>query len=155
MQLINHSYFIDVILPLPLERNFSYAVTEAEFEFIKPGMRVAVPFGKRKIYTALVFKLHNTAPTAYDVKSIHSIIDETPIIHEVQLRHWSWIAQYYMCAIGDVLSAALPNALLLQSESIIALHPEVSFDENTLTDDQFIVIEALQQEPRLTVDEVH
>ena len=154
MQLINHSYFIDVILPLPLERNFSYAVTEAEFKFIKPGMRVAVPFGKRKIYTALVLRLHNTAPTAYEVKSIDSIIDDSPIIHEIQLRHWSWIAQYYMCAMGDVLSAALPNALLLQSESIIALHPEVSYDESTLTDDQFIVIEALQQEPRLTVDEV-
>ncbi len=155
MQLITHSFFIDVILPLPLEHNFSYAVTEAEYTFIQPGMRVAVPFGKRKIYTALVLKLHTTAPTAYDVKSIHSIVDDTPIIHPIQLRHWSWVAHYYMCAIGEVLSAALPNAFLLQSASIIALHPKATFDENHLTDDQFLVIEALQQESRLSVEEVH
>ena len=76
MQLINHSYFIDVILPLPLEHNFSYDITEAESECIKPGMRVAVQIGKRKIYT-LVLRLHNTAPTAYEVKSIDSVIDDS------------------------------------------------------------------------------
>jgi len=155
MQTINHSYFIDVILPLPLERNFSYAVTEAEYEFIQPGMRIAVPFGKNKIYTALVLKLHHTAPTAYEVKSIHSIIDDEPIVNPVQLRHWSWVSQYYMCSVGEVLSAALPSAFLLQSESVLSLHPDVSIDNQQLTDDQYLVVEALQQEPRLTVDQVH
>ena len=58
MQQLSHNFYIDVILPLPLERNFSYAVTQAEFEFIKPGIRVAVPFGKSKVYTALVLKCH-------------------------------------------------------------------------------------------------
>ena len=97
MQQLSHSYFIDVILPLPLERNYSYAVTQAEFEFIQPGIRVAVPFGKNKLYTALVLKCHRTAPTAYEVKSIHSIIDDAPIVSPIQLDHWSWISTYYIC----------------------------------------------------------
>ena len=155
MQQLSHSYFIDVILPLPLERNYSYAVTQAEFEFIQPGIRVAVPFGKNKLYTALVLKCHRTAPTAYEVKSIHSIIDDAPIVSPIQLDHWSWISTYYMCTLGEVLSAALPSALLLQSESIISIHPEAQIDESSLSDDQFLVIEALGQQARLKVEDLH
>ena len=155
MQQLDHSYFIDVVLPLPLERNFSYAVTQAEFDFIKPGIRVAVPFGKNKVYTALVLKCHHIAPTAYEVKSIHSIIDDTPIVNPIQLQHWTWISTYYMCALGEVLSAALPSALLLQSESVISMHPDAEINEESLSDDQFLVVEALQQETRLKVEDVH
>ena len=155
MQQLGHSYFIDVVLPLPLERNFSYAVTQAEFDFIKPGIRVAVPFGKNKVYTALVLKRHHVAPTAYEVKSIHSIIDDAPIVNPIQLQHWTWISTYYMCALGEVLSAALPSALLLQSESIISIHPDAEINEELLSDDQFLVVEALQQEARLKVEDVH
>ena len=155
MQQLGHSYFIDVVLPLPLERNFSYAVTQAEFDFIKPGIRVAVPFGKNKVYTALVLKCHHVAPTAYEVKSIHSIIDDAPIVNPIQLQHWTWISTYYMCALGEVLSAALPSALLLQSESVISMHPDAEINEELLSDDQFLVVEALQQEARLKVEDVH
>ena len=155
MQQLGHSYFIDVVLPLPLERNFSYAVTHAEFDFIKPGIRVAVPFGKNKVYTALVLKCHHIAPTAYEVKSIHSIIDDAPIVNPIQLQHWTWISTYYMCALGEVLSTALPSALLLQSESVISMHPDAEINEELLSDDQFLVVEALQQEARLKVEDVH
>ena len=155
MQQLGHLYFIDVVLPLPLERNFSYAVTQAEFDFIKPGIRVAVPFGKNKVYTALVLKCHHVAPTAYEVKSIHSIIDDAPIVNPIQLQHWTWISTYYMCALGEVLSAALPSALLLQSESVISMHPDAEINEELLSDDQFLVVEALQQEARLKVEDVH
>lgn len=154
MQQLDHSYFIDVVLPLPLERNFSYAVTQAEFDFIKPGIRVAVPFGKNKVYTALVLKCHHIAPTAYEVKSIHSVIDDKPIVQPIQLQHWTWISTYYMCALGEVLSAALPSALLLQSESVISMHPDAEINEELLSDDQFLVVEALQQEARLKVEDV-
>ncbi|MGB0480016.1 MAG: replication restart helicase PriA [Flavobacteriaceae bacterium] len=154
MQQLSHNFYIDVILPLPLERNFSYAVTQAEFEFIQPGIRVAVPFGKSKVYTALVLKCHRNTPTAYEVKSIHSILDETAVVHSVQLRHWLWISEYYMCTLGEVLCAALPNALLLQSESVISVHPHAKFDKCNLSDDQYLIIEALEQEPRLRVDAV-
>ena len=74
-------YFIDVILPIPLERLFTYSVTKAEYEFLEKGMRVAVPFGKSKIYTALAYKIHNNPPTAYEAKTIHQILSE-------QWRDW-------------------------------------------------------------------
>ena len=63
-------YFIDVILPIPLQKAFTYAITEAEAQFLKPGIRVAVPFGKKKLYTALVYKVHQNPPLAYEAKPI-------------------------------------------------------------------------------------
>ena len=75
----NSLFFIDVILPIPLERLFTYSVTKAEFEFLKRGMRVAVPFGKSKIYTAIVYNFHQNSPEKYEAKDIHQIIDNTPI----------------------------------------------------------------------------
>ena len=81
-------YFIDVILPIPLQKAFTYHITEAEAHFLKQGMRVAVPFGKSKIYTALAYKVHNKPPTAYEAKTIHQILDETPVVTENQLKQW-------------------------------------------------------------------
>ncbi|HEX9151483.1 MAG TPA: primosomal protein N', partial [Flavobacterium sp.] len=106
-------HFVEVILPLALAKTFTYSVSEAEFNYIKKGMRVAVPFGKSKIYTALVIATHQNKPTLYDAKEIHQILDEKPIVTEIQIAHWQWIASYYMCAIGDVYRGAMPSALLL------------------------------------------
>ena len=107
---MNTVYFIDVILPIPLERQFTYRISQAEAEFLQEGMRVAVPFGKSKIYTALVYRIHQSAPEVYEAKDIHQILDEHPIITETQLTLWEWIAQYYMCTLGEVLRASLPSA---------------------------------------------
>lgn len=79
------TYFVDVILPIPLRKTFTYQINEAEYAFLKTGMRVAVSFGKSKIYTGLVFKTHNEAPTLYEAKEIHQILDENPIITLQQL----------------------------------------------------------------------
>jgi len=123
-------HFIDVILPIPLEKLFTYHVTEAEADFIKPGTRVAVPFGKQKIYTALVLHIHKEEPTAYEAKAIHQILDKTPIVTSQQLKLWSWISRYYMCTLGDVLRAALPSPFLLESETIITLNKDVNVDDS-------------------------
>jgi len=82
-------------------------------------MRVAVPFGKSKIYTALVIETHQNKPILYEAKEIHQILDEKPIVNEQQINHWQWISSYYMCAIGDVYRGAMPSALLIESETII------------------------------------
>ena len=103
-------HFIDVILPIPLEKQFTYCITQAEATFLKPGIRVAVPFGKTKIYTGLVYKIHKDAPTAYEAKQIHQILDEKPIINSNQFKLWEWISGYYMCTLGEVMRAALPSA---------------------------------------------
>ncbi|MEC8247936.1 MAG: primosomal protein N', partial [Bacteroidota bacterium] len=151
---VAHQYFLDVILPLPLERIFTYAITKAEADFIKPGVRVSVPFGKNKIYTSIALKLHAKAPTAYEVKSIHSILDKSPIVNEHQIQLWHWISEYYMASLGDVLRAALPSAFLLESETVVGVASEEGLKNINLTDEQFLVLEALQQQSRLKVQEI-
>ena len=73
-------HFINVVLPIPLEKLFTYKISEQESDFLEVGMRVAVPFGKSKIYTALVYRIHQTPPEVYEPKEIHQILDEAPIV---------------------------------------------------------------------------
>ncbi|NBU81888.1 MAG: primosomal protein N' [Flavobacteriaceae bacterium] len=148
------NYFIEVLLPLSLPKTFTYRVSKNEFIFINKGMRVAVPFGKNKIYTALVVDLHQVEPTLYEAKEIHHILDEKPIVNEFQINHWFWIASYYMCNIGDVYRGALPSALLLESETIISQNQEIFVDESLLTDDEYLIYEALQHQSSLKVQNI-
>lgn len=147
-------FFVDVILPLSLAKTFTYSISEAEYHYIKKGMRVAVPFGKSKIYTALVVSVHQNQPTLYDAKEIHQILDETSIVTEVQIAHWKWIASYYMCAIGDVYRGAMPRALLLESETVISQKTAFFVDESELSDDEFLIFQALQQQSSLKVRDI-
>ncbi|HIB48251.1 MAG TPA: primosomal protein N' [Flavobacteriaceae bacterium] len=147
-------YFIDVILPIPLKQTFTYSVNKDEAFFLKPGMRVAVPFGKSKIYTGIVYKVHSNDPPSYETKSIDQILDETPIITEMQLKHWEWMASYYLCTLGEVIKAALPSAFLLESETIIKLNKDVSVEEENFSDDEFLVYEALLNQSSLHINDV-
>ena len=147
-------YFIDVILPIPLEKLFTYKIAQAEAELLLPGMRVGVPFGKSKVYTALVYRIHNNPPEVYEAKEIHKILDDEPIVNTVQLKHWKWIADYYMCSIGEVFRSAVPGAFLLESETLILRNTEVEIEESQLEDDEFLVFEALQHQSSLKVHEV-
>ena len=147
-------HFVEVILPLSLAKTFTYRVSETEFHYIKKGMRVAVPFGKSKIYTALVIETHQNKPTLYDAKEIHQILDEKPIVNELQIAHWQWIASYYMCAIGDVYRGAMPSALLLESETIISQKSTNFVDESTLSDEEYLIYQALQQQSSLKVQDI-
>ena len=147
-------HFIEVILPLSLSKTFTYSVSEAEYDYLKKGFRVAVPFGKNKIYTALVIDIHQNAPTLYEAKEIHQILDESPIVNEIQIAHWQWIASYYMCAIGDVYRGAMPSALLLESETIISQKTESFVDETQLSDEEFLIYEALQYQSSLKIQDI-
>ncbi len=148
------SFFVEVILPLSLAKTFTYSISESEYHYIKKGMRIAVPFGKSKIYTALVIDVHQNKPTLYEAKEIHQILDEHPIVTEIQIAHWQWIATYYMCAIGDVYRGAMPSALLLESETFISQKTAAFVDESQLSDDEYLVYEALQQQSSLKVQEI-
>ncbi|WP_338356248.1 replication restart helicase PriA [Yeosuana marina] len=147
-------YFIDVILPIPLEKLFTYSITAAEADFLSKGMRVSVPFGKSKIYTGIVFNIHTNEPKVYEAKEIHQILDETPIVNAKQLELWQWIASYYMCTLGDVMRAALPNAFILESETSIVLNTKKILNDNELKDDEFLVYEALQHQSSLKIHDV-
>ena len=147
-------YFIDVILPIPLKQTFTYEVNKDEAMFLKQGMRVAVPFGKSKLYTGIVYAIHQVAPQGYETKSIDQILDENPIVNEIQIKHWEWMADYYMCTLGEVLRAALPNAFLLESETIITLINKEPKDEFKLSDQEFLVLEALQVQSSLHINDI-
>ncbi|WP_067145714.1 replication restart helicase PriA [Pseudotamlana agarivorans] len=146
--------FIDVIIPIPLKKLFTYTVTPAEAEFLKPGMRVAVPFGKSKIYTGLVFSVHKNEPAAYEAKDIQQILDDKPIVNAQQLKFWQWIASYYMCTLGDVMRAALPNAFILESETVVTKGKVAIIDDSVLKDDEFLVYEALQHQSSLKIQDI-
>ncbi len=147
-------HYIDVILPIPLPKQFTYGISEAEAGFLKPGMRVSVPFGKSKIYTALVFSIHTNKPLVYDAKDIHQILDEIPIVTQNQLIHWQWISDYYMCTLGDVMRAALPSAFILESETIISRNTATIISDLDLKDDEFLIYEALQHQSSLKIQDV-
>ena len=147
-------YFIDVILPIPLKQLFTYNVNGDEASFLKQGMRVAVPFGKTKIYTGIVYAIYKDNPPAYETKAIDQILDESPIITSHQIKHWKWMASYYMCTLGEVIRAALPSAFLLESETIVTLNSNVTVDENNFSDDEFVVYEALQHQSSLHINDI-
>ncbi|MDO5981837.1 replication restart helicase PriA [Flavivirga spongiicola] len=148
------SYFIDVIIPVPLKKLFTYRISVLESDFLKPGMRVAVPFGKSKIYTGIVYRVHNEPPTAYDAKDIQQILDDFPIVNEKQLQLWQWISNYYMCTLGDVMRAALPSAFILESETVILKNKTKAIDEAILKDDEFLVYEALHHQSSLKIHDI-
>ncbi len=136
-----------------MQKLFTYKITAAEANFLKPGMRVAVEFGKSKIFTALVYNIHNTAPVGYEAKEIYQILDEVPIVNELQLKHWEWIASYYMCSLGEVFRAALPSAFLLESETEIQLVASFK-NEELLSGEEFLIFEALQHQSQLSISKI-
>lgn len=147
-------YFIDVILPIPLKQSFTYSVNKDEAGFLRQGMRVAVPFGKKKVYTGIVYQVHTQEPPMYETKSIDHILDEEPLITTIQIKHWEWMASYYMCTLGEVIRAALPSAFLLESETIISLISSEKAVESNLADDEFLVYEALQHQTSLHINDI-
>lgn len=146
--------FADVILPLALPGTFTYRVPFEMNDSIKVGHRVIVQFGKRRNYTALIYKIHEQAPTKYEVKYILSILDDKAIINDYQLKHWEWIASYYMCHLGEVMNAALPSAFKLSSETTILIHPDFSKDYSELNEKEYLLAEALEIKDQLTISEV-
>jgi len=125
--------FVEVILPVPIPRFFTYRVPVTLTDKIQPGQRVIVPFGPKKILTGIIANVHETPPRDYEAKYILELLDEAEVVSEHQFKLFSWMADYYMCTQGEVLNAALPAGLKLSSESMIQLHP--SFDEETTTFD--------------------
>lgn len=146
--------FVDVILPLALPRNYTYAVPPEMEATIRVGSRVGVQLGRQKKYAGIVKSIHEQAPSAYKTKPVMDLLDKEPVVYPTQLAFWEWIAQYYMCNEGDVLNAALPAHLKLSSETIL-LHNDAFGEDYTILDDhEYLVAEALQIRKELRIGEV-
>ena len=118
------------------------------------GQRAVVQFGKTKIMSGLIISLTEEVPDCTSIKYLLDILDDDPVVNENQLKLWRWISSYYLCYLGDVMQVALPSALKLSSESKIMLSEDFQLDTMTLSDNEFLIVEALQIQPQLTITEV-
>ena len=137
------NYYVDVILPLPLKGTFTYELSQDEFNKLEIGFRVAVSFGKRKVYTGIVNQLHNSKPKSYETKPIEFIYDDKSLVSQNQIDFWNWLSRYYFVPIGDVMKAAVPSTFLLESDSLI-IKKEISDDMfHKMSDEECLIYDAL------------
>jgi len=150
------TYFADVVLPVPIPKMFTYRIPQELNNSLELGSRVIVQFGSRKILTGIIGRIHETPPEKYEAKYILELLDIEPVMHEEQIKLMQWIADYYMCTIGEVLNVALPSGLKLSSESRVQLHPHFDYYESEITfsDQETILLEALEKNESLTYSEV-
>ncbi|PJJ84156.1 replication restart helicase PriA [Mucilaginibacter auburnensis] len=148
------TFFVEVILPLAIAKNYTYRVPFEMNGAVEVGKRVVVQFGKSKLYTAIIDKITETPPEKYEAKYILEVLDDRPVVTQTQLQFWKWMAEYYMCNDGEVMNAALPTALKLASETKITLNREFLADKSGLNDREFLIVEALDLQPELTVSDI-
>lgn len=147
---VTHTVYADVILPLALPQLYTYAVPQHLCDSLSVGMRVIVPLGQKKIYAGLVETIHRSPNHTIEIKEIIDCIDDAPIVSAVQIEFWKWMAEYYMCSLGEVMKAALPAGLKLESETHVFLqteHPNYS----DFTPDEEMLVRILATKPSLTI----
>ena len=145
--------FAETLLPLALPGTYTYRIPEGMALSI--GMRVLVPFGRKKIFTAIVMSLHDREPKGYDIKEILGTLDDKPIVRHPQLEFWQWIADYYLCSMGEVYKAAVPSGLKVESETTISVNPD--FEESApgqLTDRERVILDFTAQRGRVQIAEI-
>src|SRR5690606_62575 len=122
--------FCEVLLPVPLAPYVTCSVPRASQEEIQTGQRVIVPFGNRKILTGIGMDVHHNPPKAYEAKYVLEVLDPYPVVSPHQVKLFQWMASYYLCTQGEVMTAALPSGLKLSSESMVQLYPDFDLEEN-------------------------
>ncbi|WP_247236050.1 primosomal protein N' [Telluribacter sp. SYSU D00476] len=145
--------FADLILPVPIPKLFTYRVPRGMSEMIKVGARVIVQFGKNRVTTAIVARLHPHPPTDYQAKYILELLDEEPIVTPHQLELFSWMADYYLCNIGEVMNVALPSGLKITSQSKVQYNPDFDHPQ-LLTEQEVVILEEIKKHQALSYEEV-
>ena len=140
------TYFVDAILPLPIPRLFTYRVPKEMESLVATGSRIVVPFGKSKILTAVIHKIHNAPPKVYEAKYIIDLLEETPSINEVQLKFFQWLADYYMCTLGEVIQAALPSGLKINTTSLVQRNPYFNEEDFVLSIEEQLLMQQLSSD---------
>lgn len=147
--------FADIILPLSFARKLTYRVSPDLEGTIERGKRVIVPVGRHKLYSGIVYKVHHEAPEFHEIKAIHEVLDEFPVVNSLQLEFWDWITAYYMCNPGDVMNCAVPSSLRLQSETIVELAEEPAESGLFgLDDEEQAIIDLLKESKSLAIQEI-
>lgn len=147
------TFFVDVLLPVPIHQVFTYRVPFELNDSLTFGLRVIVPFGKSKLLTGIITEVHERIPEAYQAKYIEYVLDESPIITKKQFQFWCWISQYYMAPLGDVMNASLPANFKLSSESKIVLHPDFENNQN-LDEREQLIVDSLHTNEQMDLKEI-
>ena len=147
---MNSYRFADVILPFAVKGKFTYKITEALSDSILPGCRVVVQFGKKKLLSGIVSALHSNISEYENIKEIIDVLETNPSVNEKQLKLWEWMSSYYMCTLGEVMKAALPSALSLESESLITVNRE-SVSEGLPDEASSLVIRMIKDQGPVTI----
>lgn len=140
----------EILLPLPVPQTYTYRIPEGLQPAAIFGKRVEVQFGKKKLYTGLIVHLTEEENEDEKLKPIRDILDEHPVISAAHLAFWKWMAEYYNCHLGEVMNAALPAPLKIDSETILTLNKGFEYDEMELDDEAFLISEALSLQNELT-----
>ena len=146
--------FANVILPIPIRKEFTYRIKHEMSKIVFAGARVVVPFGKTKLITGIITSIHENTPKDYQAKYIEHLLDNQAIITEEQYTFWKWISNYYMAPIGDVMNAALPANLKLASETKIVLNPNFTIKEKFFTERELDIISTLEIRQSLDLKEI-
>ena len=152
--IVRKTIFIEVILPLAISKTYTYRVPVEMTADVAIGKRVVVQFGRSKIYTAIICLITETPPAHYEAKYIIDVLDAEPIVNKFQLKLWQWMSDYYICNLGEVMQAALPSALKLASETKIVLNTFEEIDKSLLSDKEFLIVDALELHPELSVSDI-
>ncbi|KXK39279.1 MAG: primosomal protein N' [Saprospiraceae bacterium] len=143
--------FANVIFPLATPKLYAYTVPDSMKASISIGQRVEVSL-RNKLYSAVVYSLHDHLDVEYKTKSIVSIIDTVPVVTKEQLKFWTWIADYYCCTLGEVMQIAMPSGLKLESETKVILRDyNLALDSVPLSDDEYLIAEAVSIQNELTI----
>jgi primosomal protein N' (replication factor Y) len=146
--------YVDVIFPLPLAGTFTNIVSQEWADAVRVGMRVVVPFGKKKMYTAIVCLIHSQKPELYEAKEILCLLDEKPVLRRPQMKFWEWISSYYQAYLGDVYQAAVPAGLKLESETLVCINPDYEA-EAILSEKEQQILDALSEGKPVLVHELN
>ena len=146
--------YAQVILPLALPKLYTYAVPKRLEKEVEIGMRVEVQLGKRKQYSGIVYALSKIPPQEYTPKEIISVIDEKPIVTGQQIQLWKWMSEYYLCTMGEVMNAAMPAYLKLDSETFFRKNPHSEMRPEELSDDEFLICEALENQEEISLEDI-
>ena len=145
--------YVDVIVPLPIVGMYTYSLPSELEDKVLVGCRVVVPFGSRKYYTAIVAKVHYAKPEAYETKEISELLDEQPVLLPYQFAFWEWMADYYLCTVGDVYKAAIPSGMKLESESLVVYNPDFEA-ESPLPEKEQRILDLLSNDPEQCVTQL-
>lgn len=145
--------YADVILPFSVPILFTYKIPQTLKNKVVRGSRVLVPFSKTKLFTALVYSLHDNKPENYEIKSIDTCLDSIPIVTSEQFKLWDWISEYYMCSLGEVMKAALPSGFKLESETVV-YYDNTFLGTKTLSNAEELVFNILAHKETCSIKEL-